>query len=450
MSSFRPPPDPLENYKKLNADLIAQLQRYKQQQRMFEMKVLQMERESMEDKKTIRSLHLQIESFVNSNSALLNDFLGDLVQGHNSNMTTATDFAQKILQNLHSLLIPPGLSLSVPSDDPAPAATAPVALPSSVQQRCRPLRTHRSLSPVAVREEQPATTDETPLGSWKGGKAVEEGNGQQEDDDCAQDMERFVTKRRRNYSPPTVNDQEDVEKDVVQRVKMTPREPVTLPDGMLSTIAETSTDDERVLSVSSQLEPIPDLVEEEVEEEAGEEQEEDEDAEAEEEAEEEQEVEEDAEEEQEVEEKAEEEQEVEEEPVEEEEEEEAHKENSFIAIDAIASSTPNPRRRVIPTRTVLSPVDPNVLERIREREENKGVATSGHVEEVKKTRTSRKRTPQQVQEPTKRRKKTLEVVDLRESTDVSEFNSSRPRRKAAPKNMKEAPLNSKLRQPRVK
>lgn len=413
---YRPPPDPLEHYKKLNADLVAQLQGYKQQQRLFEMKVLQMERESMEDKKKIRSLHAQIECFVNSNSALLNDFLGDLVQGHNSNMTTATDFAQKILHNLHSLLIPPGVF--VPPDDPQVTT-----LPVSVQQRCRPMRTHRSLSPVAVREER-------------------------QEDDCAQDMERFVTKRRRNYSPPIVQEQEQEQEEVkedeptavVQRVKVTPREPITLPDGMLSTIAETSTDDERVLNVSSLIDPLPDLDEDEEEEqeteeeeEAGEE-EEDEAGEEEEEAEVEDELDE-----------------VEEdEPV---QEEEVDKENSILPINIVASSTPNPRRRrVIPTRTVLSPVDQNVLERIRARG-GKGVAATGELEEeVQKTRTRRKRATHQVQEPPKRRKKTLEIVELEESTtaDVSEFNSSRPRRKAAPKNMKEAPLNSKLRQPRGK
>lgn len=421
---YRPPPDPLEHYKKLNADLVAQLQGYKQQQRLFEMKVLQMERESMEDKKKIRSLHAQIECFVNSNSALLNDFLGDLVQGHNSNMTTATDFAQKILHNLHSLLIPPGVS--VPSDDPSVTT-----LPASVQQRCRPMRTHRSLSPVAVREER---QEEENIEQRNRSKAIEEGVAQQEDD-CAQDMERFVTKRRRNYSPPIVQEQEEVKEDeptaVVQRVKVTPREPITLPDGMLSTIAETSTDDERVLNVSSLIDPLPDLDEEEEEEE---EEQEPEDGEEEEEAGEEDdpdEVEED-------------------EPV---QEEEVDKENSILPVNIVASSTPNPRRRrVIPTRTVLSPVDQNVLERIRAGG-GKGVAATGELEEdVKKTRTRRKRTTHQVQEPPKRRKKTLEIVELEESTtaDVSEFNSSRPRRKAAPKNMKEAPLNSKLRQPRGK
>lgn len=427
MSLYRPPPDPLEHYKKLNADLVAQLQGYKQQQRLFEMKVLQMERESMEDKKKIRSLHAQIECFVNSNSALLNDFLGDLVQGHNSNMTTATDFAQKILHNLHSLLIPPGVS--VPSDDP-PVTT----LPASVQQRCRPMRTHRSLSPVAVREER----QEENIEQRNRSKAIEQGVAQQEDD-CAQDMERFVTKRRRNYSPPIVQEQEqeDVKEDeptaVVQRVKVTPREPITLPDGMLSTIAETSTDDERVLNVSSLIDPLPDLDEEEEEQEPedGEEEdagEEEEEAEVEDEPDE---VEED-------------------EPV---QEEEVDKENSILPINIVASSTPNPRRRrVIPTRTVLSPVDQNVLERIRARG-GKGVAATGELEEeVQKTRMRRKRATHQVQEPPKRRKKTLEIVELEESTtaDVSEFNSSRPRRKAAPRNMKEAPLNSKLRQPRGK
>lgn len=313
------------NYRKLNADLVMQLQICKQTVQLLEARNLKLIEEAFNHQRIIREQKKIIESFVMNNSVDLNDFLGHLVNGHKQNMTVVTDFIQKMLRKLENLL------LNVSSEGQGPVPAAPV--PETVTERPRAPRAHRSLSPAAMRdteESQPLESNDLPTAS---------------------PSEQFITKRRRNYNaeqpvepPPPL-----VEPPAVPA--QPPPEPTTLPDGMLSTILETSQDGHSH-NISHHLQ-LPEIHEEE--------------------------------------------------------------ESIFVDENELVASTPNPRKqrsRIINSKTVLSPVDPN----------RQAVPAT------------RKRTPR-----VRSRK------DLDDSGQDSSCTSSRPKRRAAPSTLAEPSLRDKLR-----
>lgn len=390
--------DPLDTYKKLNADLIMQVQEYRQKQALFERKSMQMMQESLLQQRVIREQKMIIESFVNQNSQDLNQFLGHLVDGHKQNMTVVTEFVQNMMLKLQGLLMhisqdsgtqPPKPKYNRPvaaAPKPMSPLAAETALTTSVTHRA--VRAHRSLSPVATRSKEG-------------------------DEDQDQEMielravDNFVTKRRRPHSPDFENNS-STQKTVTPTPP--PCDPVTLPDGMLSTIPETETSVDAINNSAA----IGGVIEEEKED--------DEESEAEEE-----EKNEEIEKEGNATESEEEESETEEDiplpspkitqrtrrkaptiqapPPEEDAENIPVDEVSVV----IASSTPNPRKRMLSSRSVLSPVDMN-------REE---------------TRAKRTRTPV----PRKLAEEPLE-----------ESHSLRPRRRAAPGSLAEPSCKNKLRQ----
>lgn len=351
----------MESYKKLNADLVQQLQDYKQKQRLYEVKNMQLIQESLIHQRIIREQKVIIESFVMQNSQDLNLFLGHLVTGHKQNMTVVTEFVQNMLCKLESLLIhistdntisraparPPQPPVVVV---PSPLATTPAPPPTSVT-----VRAHRSLSPVARRSDR-----------------------QEEEMDQNQplDVQSFVTTRRRNHSPRQLDEEEGTG---AEKEKVPPCDPVTLPDGMLSTIPETSMDGVNI--------SLP--------------------------AEEEEDDEEEAESSSETEEEEEEEEVMPEVPA----APEANQEN--LSIDKVAPFTPNPRKRMISSRSVLSPVDTN-------REE---------------ARVKRTRTPMPRKQPCRRDQREEEDDEQEEATK----SSARPKRRAAPQTLAEPSLRDKLR-----
>lgn len=351
----------MESYKKLNADLVQQLQDYKQKQRLYEVKNMQLIQESLIHQRIIREQKVIIESFVMQNSQDLNLFLGHLVTGHKQNMTVVTEFVQNMLCKLESLLIhistdntisraparPPQPPVVVV---PSPLATTPAPPPTSVT-----VRAHRSLSPVARRSDR-----------------------QEEEMDQNQplDVQSFVTTRRRNHSPRQLDEEEGTG---AEKEKVPPCDPVTLPDGMLSTIPETSMDGVNI--------SLP--------------------------AEEEEDDEEEAESSSETEEEEEEEEVMPEVPA----APEANQEN--LSIDKVAPFTPNPRKRMISSRSVLSPVDTN-------REE---------------ARVKRTRTPMPRKQPCRRDQREEEEDEQEEATK----SSARPKRRAAPQTLAEPSLRDKLR-----
>lgn len=353
----------MESYKKLNADLVQQLQDYKQKQRLYEVKNMQLIQESLIHQRIIREQKVIIESFVMQNSQDLNLFLGHLVTGHKQNMTVVTEFVQNMLCKLESLLIHISTDNTIsraPARPPQPAAvvaqpplvTTPAPPPTSVT-----VRAHRSLSPVARRSDR-----------------------QEEEMDQNQplDVQSFVTTRRRNHSPRQL-DEEEEEGTGPEKEKVPLCDPVTLPDGMLSTIPETSMDGVNI--------SLP--------------------------AEEEEDDEEEAESSSETEEEEEEEEVMPEVPA----APEANQEN--LSIDKVAPFTPNPRKRMISSRSVLSPVDTN-------REE---------------ARVKRTRTPMPRKQPCRRDQREEEDDEQEEATK----SSARPKRRAAPQTLAEPSLRDKLR-----
>lgn len=393
----------MEAYKKLNADLVAQLQDYKQKQRLFELKQMQLMQESLIHQRLIREQKVIIESFVMQNSQDLNQFLNLLVSGHKQNMTVVAEFVQEMLRKLESLLI--HISTDSSSNRPQPKPPQPVEVPGvsgeASKVTMRAVRVHRSLSPVAKSSNEQA--EGGPLGSRMFKRTEAEQDGEEEDSENLEPaVQNFVTKRRRNLSPRHFDFDEEETGDAppevgseplaVERMSVPACDPITLPDGMLSTIPETSQDG---LNGS-----VPQVQEEE-------EDSEDEDATVDEGT---------------VAMTDEEEEQPQTQPVPEPEpepepEDQENQENEIIAIDEVtivASSTPNPRKRMISLRSVLSPVDTNRVE----------------------ARVKRTRTPMP-------RKRVTKEAQPEEENDISL--TLRPRRRAAPQSLAEPSLRDKLR-----
>lgn len=369
--------DPAETYRKLNAELIKQVQENKLKQRLFEMKNLQLEQQSIIHQQIIREQKIIIESFVNQNSQDLTVLLAQLVEGQKQNMTVVTDFVQNMLLKLQSLLIHISSDSSARGAAPltpfvaqrsAATPTQPTTQPTPSAVTVRSVRAHRSLSPV-VRGDPEA-------GQEEGEKETEHSREIAE----RPTQEMFVTRRRRNNTPRNSEELEDeMDKEQEKQTVEPPCEPFTLPDGMLSTIPETAEKRQQ------QMER-----EDEAEEDSGEE-EEDEDEEN-----------------------------------ESQDEELVNVDQENISID----KTPSPaivvaatrRKRMLSSRSVLSPVDPNQVEA-----------------RVKRTRTPMPRKHAEVGVAS-----TVEEEDDQpQPQDISL--TCRPRRKAAPSTLVEPSRRVKMR-----
>lgn len=381
----------MEPYKQLNLELIKQVEEYKRRQRLYELQNMQKMQESLIHQRIIREQKIVIESFVSQNTQDLNQFLNLLVTGHQQNLSAVAQFVQSMLTKFENLL------MHISADDvgyrapreaeatqraPQVVTEPEAAVVEAPQVTIRARRAHRSLSPVA-------------MGS-RGGDEVE--------DAVEEDVpvESFVTKRRRNYSPRTseeaVEGEEEVKRTEEVKTVVPPCEPVTLSGGMLSTIPETSQDDLSVVQEQEDVDSSEEEEEQESDEEVNVNTDEPEDV-------------------------------VEEEEEDEQEDPEPDQdqENNTIPdicideVPAIASSTPNPRKRMLTARSVLSPVDTNRVEaRVkRTRAVNKGSKKAPAAKQI--------------------------LADENEEQHQDISMSLRPRRRAAPQTLAEPSLRDKLR-----
>lgn len=395
----------MESYKKLNLELIKQVEEYKRRQRLYELQNMQKMQESLIHQRIIRDQKIVIESFVSQNTQDLNKFLNLLVSGHQQNLSAVAQFVQSMLTKFENLLMNisadnvayRGPQEAVTTQRAPQVVTEPeAAVVEAPKVTVRARRAHRSLSPVAMGSRGGDEEEESPL--FRRTNA---------DEAAAKEdvpVESFVTKRRRNYSPRTSEAAEEEEEvtrtEEVVKTVVPPCEPVTLSDGMLSTIPETSQDDLSVLQEQEDEDSSE-----------GEEQESDE---------EEEDQPENVNTNDEPGDVVEEEEQVDPEP-------DQDQENNTIPeicideVPAIASSTPNPRKRMLTARSVLSPVDTNRVEaRVkRTRAVNKGSKKAPAAKQI------------------------LGEEDEEQHQDISM--SLRPRRRAAPQTLAEPSLKDKLR-----
>lgn len=191
-----------------NEEFAKQNAEYRQKLRLFEMENTRLVEEAIRHKYIIRAQQVAIEQFINKTSVNLNALLQDMVSGSNRNLTLLTDYGQKMVQESQDLLIHlPGRSIS--------------EAPPKVTVRAQGSR--RPLEPVVapqVSEEERVVLRETEVHEEK-------------ELDTDAPAQNFVTERRHRGSSRSLE----------------PCNPVTLEDGMLSTIPETSLDG--VINVSA-------------------------------------------------------------------------------------------------------------------------------------------------------------------------------------------------------